>query len=231
MTRAAGLLGYLAPDLPPERSVGAARRSPWRGDITATEAGPIGVIHALGGATVARRAHVAVALHGRLDNLAALRGDLGLAPDADPGAVVAEAYLRHGDEFGGRLVGDFALLVLDERRGTVLAVRDWVGTRPLFWGKHGEVVAWGSEVKQVLALLDLPYRPDERTLAAYEQMATPELTATFAEGVLAVPPGGQVLAGGRRNSPGMASGDPVRADRRLTRRGGRRRSHRVGGGR
>jgi asparagine synthetase B (glutamine-hydrolysing) len=204
----AGLLGYLAPGLPGERVAEAARRAPWRGNISTTLAGPAGALHALGKADAARHGHVAVVLHGRLDNLTRLREEMGLDVAAHPCAVTAEAYLRHGDDFAGRLIGDFALLLLDERRGALLAARDWVGTRPLFWGEKDGEVAWGSEVKQVLALLGQPSRPDERTLAAYERMAAPALTATFAAGISAVPPSGQVLA---------EAGRPVRVWRRAVR--------------
>ncbi|MEA2597397.1 MAG: hypothetical protein QOF01_3866 [Thermomicrobiales bacterium] len=189
---AAGLLGWHGA-LPPERLAAALGRAPWRGPAAAELVAAGGAVLALGAAHTARRGPLALALHGRLDNQAVLAGELGADP-ADPAAVAAAAYLRFGDEAAARLLGDFALLILDDRRGALLAARDWVGARPLFWGRAGNLVACGSEVKQVLALLGLPLRPDEDTLAAYARADTPPLEATFVAGVRAVPPNGQVLA-------------------------------------
>jgi asparagine synthase (glutamine-hydrolysing) len=189
---AAGLLGWHGV-LPPERLAAALGRAPWRGPAAAELVAAGGAVLALGAAHTARRGPLALALHGRLDNQAALAGELGADP-ADPAAVAAAAYLRFGDEAAARLLGDFALLILDDRRGALLAARDWVGARPLFWGRAGNLVACGSEVKQVLALLGLPLRPDEDNLDAYARADTPPLEATFVAGVRAVPPNGQVLA-------------------------------------
>ncbi|MBN8897227.1 MAG: hypothetical protein J0H35_03425, partial [Rhodospirillales bacterium] len=66
-------------------------------------------------------------------------------PTAEPCAVAAELYRRHGDEFAGRLLGDFACLVLDNQRGALLGARDWIGARPLYWGRHGDTVAFAGE--------------------------------------------------------------------------------------
>jgi asparagine synthetase B (glutamine-hydrolysing) len=195
MSAAAGLLGYLSIGLAPERVAEAARRAPWRGPISATLSGPTGEIHALGQATAVRRGAVSAALHGRIDNLAELAGRLQIEdPEERPCAVLIAAYQRFGDDFADHLLGDFAALVLDDRRGALLGIRDWVGTRPLFWGRCGEVIVFASEVKQILALLDKPFESDESTLAAYAALTTPALEATFAKGVSAIPPNGQVLA-------------------------------------
>ena len=206
MSGTGGLLGYLAPTPMPDRIAEAGRRAPWRGAVSASVLGPMGEVRALGAARAGRDGHVAVVLHGRIDNLDSLARDAGIADRAaDPCAVLASVYLRHGDEFAGRVLGDYAALVLDERRGALLAVRDWIGTRPLFWGSHRGGVAFGSEVKQVLALLGRDYALNEAALAAYENLEDQPLDVTFADGILAVLPNGQALA---------APGRPVRSWRR-----------------
>lgn len=207
MTYAAGLLGYRASNMPPERVADALKRAPWRGAVTASATAPHGAIHALGSACLAHHRHVAVAFHGRIDNLPDLRRKTDLR-DGSTGQVVAATYLHFGPNFAEHLLGDFAILVLDEREHIVLGARDWVGTRPLFAGHHGDVVAFGSEVKQVLALLSQAYQPDEDTLAAYARMEAAAFSATFAAGVAAVPPNGQTVA---------AVGRPVANSRRPVR--------------
>jgi asparagine synthetase B (glutamine-hydrolysing) len=193
MTVAAGLLGYLATDLDPARTGEAQRRSPWRGKPGSTMITPVGGIIGLGSAKAGQYRHLSVAIHGRIDNLPEVARAFSV-DETNIIAVLGETYLRYGDDFAGRLLGDFAILVLDERRGTLLGVRDWVGARPLYWGKYDGITAFGSEVKQVLALLNRPYALDEETAAEYRIMGSPLVTATFARGVSAVAPSAQVLA-------------------------------------
>jgi asparagine synthase (glutamine-hydrolysing) len=193
MIQVGGLYGLLAPaGIDQERLRDAGRRAPWRGGPT-TLAGRLGAVVGLGAAAAARHEHLAVVLHGRIDNAEAMAAEFGCPPD-DPTLLIAQAYLRLGDGFARHLVGDFAILVLDDRRGTLLGVRDWIGARPLFWGERDGVVAFASEVKQVLALLDRPFRLHEATAEAFAAMERPASDATFADGVLAVLPSGQVLA-------------------------------------
>lgn len=200
MTINAGLIGYFGTGLPNERMAQALRCAPWRGEVTTSIEGALGGIFTLGSAQAGRYGQIAVVLHGRIDNLDTLAIELDVEPvlgkeHPDPCLVLAMAYLRWGEEFAGRVVGDFAAIVFDERRGVILGTRDWIGARPLFWGRWGETIAFASEVKQVLALLDRPYRIDEKVLAEYECLGDPALDATFAEGVSAVLPNGQVVAG------------------------------------
>jgi asparagine synthase (glutamine-hydrolysing) len=188
----AGLLGYLSTDFDPARIDHALRRTPWRGMVTNSETASIGGVVGTGSATVGRHRHLIVGMHGRIDNGPELSRTLD-TPGEFATSLAGEAYLRYGDAFSAQLLGDFAILILDTRRGVMLGARDWIGARPLFWGEHQGVYAFGSEVKQVLALLDRPYRLDEVTAAAYRQLGEPALTATFARGVSAIVPSGQVV--------------------------------------
>jgi asparagine synthase (glutamine-hydrolysing) len=193
MNTRAGIVGYLGRDVDPAHVAAGLGRAPWRGAVSGSIRRPFGAIFALGAAQAGNCDHVGVVLHGRIDNEAELAKDLGVDA-ADTCGLLAAAYLRYGDEFANRVLGDFALLVLDERRHALLGVRDWGGARPLFWGTHAEVVAFGSEVKQVLAVLDRPYELDEATATAYARMQDLPVATAFAKGVEAVAPSGQVLA-------------------------------------
>jgi asparagine synthetase B (glutamine-hydrolysing) len=155
-----------------------------------------GTIVALGAAEAARDGPHAVVIHGRIDNTGALARELG-TNDGRSAAVAIAAYRRYGDDFGGRLLGDFALILLDDRRGALLGGRDWVGARPLFWGTQGDAAALASEPKQVAALLDEPMQADEEMIGAYlERLERLPQDATFVRGVKAVLPNGQLLVAG-----------------------------------
>ena len=82
--------------------------------------------------------HCTVVLGGELDP-AGLPGD-----GAGSSSIVDrlhDAYLRHGVGFFPALRGSFAFVIWDTRSGTLLAVRDPMGTHPFFYGKFGAVFA------------------------------------------------------------------------------------------
>lgn len=198
---AAGLLGYAGRAVSPECLQAALDRAPWRGQITDQHVTPFGGVVALGSATIHRQEQVTIAIHGRIDNLSALAPQVD-APSDHEGAILASAYRTFGDEFARKLIGDFSLILLDEQRQAVLATRDWIGARPLYWGDYQGATAFGSEVKQVLALLGRAFEIDETILSLYESRDTMPQDATFAAGVKAVLPSGQVC---------VRDGEPTRA--------------------
>lgn len=98
----------------------------------------------------------------RLDNAADLRRELGLAADATDAAIVLEAFARWGDGFAARLAGDFALVILDTRTRRLLAIRDALGIRPLYYRAGTAHVRCASELR---ALVEPGDSADEGFLA------------------------------------------------------------------
>jgi len=74
-------------------------------------------------------------------------------PD-DPGrgaaALLAKAYLAGGLDFLNELMGVFALLLWDSRNKVLLAVRDRLGTHPLFYCKAGGELLFSSSAAALL---------------------------------------------------------------------------------
>ena len=191
----AGLLGFRSTEIDDSRVAAALAVSPWRGRPTSSHVTGVGQVYALGEASSAQEDGVSIVLHGRIDRLPNADADIPTGNSGhDTCLALIEAYRRDGAEFVDRLTGDFAIILVDERDGSMLATRDWLGTRPLFWGRTERGLAFASEVQQVLALLDAPYRLDEDTLETHARMDDPPVDATFALGVKAVVPGGLVVA-------------------------------------
>jgi asparagine synthase (glutamine-hydrolysing) len=193
MTYAAGLVGYLNSTPLPHRVEAASERAPWRGPVSGSEQGRVGEIAALGESQITRFGQIAIACHGRIDNVGDLAGEFDVDAKTS-GAVIAALYRQEGERFAQRLVGDFAILIMDDARGILVGARDWIGARPLYWGKHRGVVAFGSEVKQVLALLDRPLNSNFDALSRYERMDDLLLDETFDREIKAVMPNGHVVA-------------------------------------
>ncbi len=103
----------------------------------------------------------------RLDNrrelLTALRGT---RPDVTDAQLIAAAYRRWGTGFAARLLGDFAVVVWDDRARRLVAARDPMAMRMLAYHHTPRRTVVATEVKQVLAGPDVPIHLDERHVAA-----------------------------------------------------------------
>jgi asparagine synthase (glutamine-hydrolysing) len=127
----------------------------------------------------------------RVDNRSELAGGLGMMdrPDMPDSRIVLAAYERWGDGFLDRLVGDFALAIVDRRRGGVLLARDHLGVRPLVVHERRGVVAFASnalaltEVEGVGRTLDVRRAAEVLALAYASER-------TFIAGVRWFPPAG-----------------------------------------
>ena len=84
--------------------------------------------------------------------------------DAD---LVLAAYKRWGDGCGAHLIGDFAFVVLDRRIGSLVAQRDPMGMRPLYYRAEANRLLVASEVAQILAVPGVEVRLFEPAIAAH----------------------------------------------------------------
>lgn len=78
-------------------------------------------------------------------------GDANPGPDAlsSPAAAVHAAYRKYGRNFLDRILGSFALAVIDETAGRVLLAIDRMGVERMTWAVTGEAIAFGSSAEQV----------------------------------------------------------------------------------
>ena len=110
---------------------------------------------------------VHLAMDGRIDNRDELVAHLGLAASSSDATLVLDAYARWGDSFAEHLNGEFAVVVADAARRTILIARDAIGVRPLYYVHTARLFAFASEVKALLAHPDITVRPDDEGLADY----------------------------------------------------------------
>jgi len=132
-----------------------------------------------------------VVLDGRLDNrpevLRALGPDPAPAEPPSDAEIVLAAYRRWGEACFGRLVGSFAIVVVDEARRCVVAARDALGNRTLYHHLDDEALVLGSEEQAVLAHPRVPDTIDERSVANYLAVRPLSAGATFFEAVRELP--------------------------------------------
>jgi asparagine synthase (glutamine-hydrolysing) len=95
-----------------------------------------------------------VSFDGRLDNREELRESLDgeVSTTDDDARYVAAAYRRWGTDAIRRLIGDFALVLWDERERRLICARDVMGVRPLCYatGSDGRLLV-ASELRALLA--------------------------------------------------------------------------------
>jgi asparagine synthase (glutamine-hydrolysing) len=81
--------------------------------------------------------------------------------------VVLAAYEAFGVECLGRLRGMFALAIWDGRRRELFLARDRVGIKPMLYTWDGKRLAFGSEIKALLADPSVPRELDWESLRDY----------------------------------------------------------------
>jgi len=125
----------------------------------------------------------------RLDNRDELAGVLGLAddPSVPDSAFVLAGYERWGDAVPDRIIGEFALAIVDRRRGGVLLARDHVGARPLVIHERAGVVAFASNALALTGLDGVGHTLDVQRAAEVLALVF-DSGRTFVEGVRFVAP-------------------------------------------
>lgn len=118
-----------------------------------------------------RRDGLTLVYNGELYNFLELKAELAglghyFATDSDT-EVVLEAYRCWGPDCARRFDGMWALALLDEPRGRLWLSRDRFGEKPLFWMRHGDTLAFASEVKALAALTGARPTPDRDQLRRF----------------------------------------------------------------
>lgn len=132
-----------------------------------------------------------VTFNGEIYNFEALKRELSdyrFRTRTDTEVILA-AYLRWGTDFVGHLSGMFALALWDGRRRQLMLARDHVGKKPLYFSEYAGKVYFASDIKAVLAGLELTPAIDPAALDCYlTYLSVPHHHSIFI-GIRKVPPG------------------------------------------
>lgn len=94
----------------------------------------------------------------RLDNRDELIVALGLMSlregDINDVMIVSHAYLRWGEAFCERILGDFAIAVWDSRKAELLLVRDHMGVVPLYYFLSDRVCLFSNRISGIVGQLN-----------------------------------------------------------------------------
>ncbi|HEV8585526.1 MAG TPA: asparagine synthase (glutamine-hydrolyzing) [Methylomirabilota bacterium] len=135
---------------------------------------------------------IAVVLNGEIYNFEALRARLEqaghrFATQSDTEAIV-HLYEERGVGCVSELRGMFAFVLWDARAGRLLAARDRVGKKPLYYAEHGGRLSLASELGALDRLPDLPRTLDAEAIDLYLTHSYVPSPATVLAAVRKLPP-------------------------------------------
>jgi asparagine synthase (glutamine-hydrolysing) len=112
--------------------------------------------------------------------------------------VIIALYERHGDRLLSRLRGMFAFVLWDTKRRRLLAARDHLGQKPLYYSRDERGFACASEIKALLAFGGRPPRMNLAALDQYLALRLIDAPLSMFEGIHKLPPGHSLVleAGG-----------------------------------
>ena len=121
------------------------------------------------------------------------RLDRGSVPDpCDDAELALDAIARFGDRAVEHVDGEFAFAAWRADTRTLIAARDRIGIRPLYWTQHGATLLVASEIGQLLAALPATPPPDVSAVAGLIAFEPAADGRTLYTGIHRVP-GGHVL--------------------------------------
>jgi len=138
----------------------------------------------------------AIVFNGEVYNHAELRRDLGAncGLSAWRGHSDTEVMLAALEQWGlrgalDRFVGMFAIALWDRQVRELILVRDRVGEKPLYWGRSGDVILFGSELKALRAHPAFTAEVDRDALALFLRHSYVPAPYSIYRGVRKVEPG------------------------------------------
>ena len=143
---------------------------------------------------LSRGGRLAIVFNGEIYNAAALKGRLDERGVVLRGHSDTEIMVEHMALFGientlTQLVGMFAIAVFERESGRLTLIRDRLGIKPLYWGRFGDAVLFGSQPKCFLG--HPQFRPvmDEGAVAQFLRLGYVPAPHSIYSGVRKLEPG------------------------------------------
>lgn len=145
-------------------------------------------------------AKLAVCLDGRIDNRDDVLNKLADAgctslTHASDAKIVLSGFRRWGPDLFEKLVGDFAIVLWDERQRRLVAARDALGRRSLFYHASANRFVCGTLLRQVFCDQATPRAVSDWAVANHLSAVHSAPDATFYENIKRLPAGHWMEAG------------------------------------
>lgn len=153
---------------------------------------------------------VVITADARIDNRADLIEALGIRDEQVPDSqLICAGYEAWGENCAHKLIGDFAFSIWDARKQMLFCVRDPMGVKPLYYFDSPDLFAFGSEIKSLLSLRQVPRELDELRIADYLVNLFDDREITFFKGIKRLPAASALsVTGGKTKSARYWALDP-----------------------
>ncbi len=125
----------------------------------------------------------------RIDNRSELSHKLGISDkeDISDSYFILKAYQRWGENCPNELLGDFAFAIWDTDREKMFCARDHMGVKPFYYYITDELFAFGTELKAILSIPEVPRKINEVKVAQYLLSILEDREITFYECIRRLP--------------------------------------------
>ncbi|MDF0665629.1 MAG: asparagine synthase (glutamine-hydrolyzing) [Nitrospira sp.] len=107
--------------------------------------------------------------------------------------VIVHQYEEDGPDCVHKFIGMFSFVLFDRKRRVLVAVRDRLGIKPLYYYNDHKQVLFASEVKALLRSNEITVAPDYQGLSDYLYAGRPLGGKTTFRNISEVPPGHMVI--------------------------------------
>lgn len=115
--------------------------------------------------------NLTIVFNGEIYNYVELRNELSrlghMFRTKSDTEVILRMYLQYGESCVSRLNGMFAFLIYDRRNNTILAARDHLGIKPLYYHRSSDQILFASEIKALLQHPALEAATDDIAIRDY----------------------------------------------------------------
>jgi asparagine synthase (glutamine-hydrolysing) len=81
--------------------------------------------------------------------------------------LIVNGYEKWDTAIFDHITGEFAIVILDQRKKRILLCRDRIGKKPLYWYHNQHYFIFGSELKTLMAIGVIPQSPALDSLSSY----------------------------------------------------------------
>lgn len=117
----------------------------------------------------------------RIDNRRELSEKLNIEDkeEVSDSYFILKAYQEWGETCPEELLGDFAFAIWDKDKEQLFCARDHMGVKPFYYYSSDEIFVFGTEIKALLTLPEIPRKPNELKIAFYLIQVLTDKTLTF----------------------------------------------------
>ncbi|NJM21129.1 MAG: lasso peptide isopeptide bond-forming cyclase [Richelia sp. SL_2_1] len=144
-----------------------------------------------------QRGDLVITADARIDNrdelIAALQINNRPADKIADSELILAAYEKWGEDCPEHLLGDFAFAIWDERRQILFCARDHFGVKPFYYYSSNNTFVFGSEIKAILCLPQIPRCLNEARIADFLYPVMENKSITSYKDIFRLPPGHSLI--------------------------------------